>query len=485
MTSSSGRARRITLNTFALFSSEILARFFTLLTVFYITRHWSRDYYGQYCIAINWVTIFAAISSLGLGSLATRDVAHDKGLTSFYLRNIIFLRTVLSVLFVAALAVLGPLLGYEPVLRLALVVLGLRLIIDAFSSAFATLLQAYELIALQGIVNLAGAFLRMVGIILVVYFGLSMIGACWIWVGASTFSLFALWRIGWGRGWLAKWNRFHWAEAVQTLKNSIPFAAFGTFQMLYYRVDSVILKSFAGNEAVALYDVAGRLLFVTYMLADHFGVATLPSLSANQDISKDMGRLATRALKALTFVGMPLTVGGVLLSRPLMGLLFGSQYMASGPAFAVLAISLIFYFVMRPCLNLLAVKNPIILTYIFLAIFLANVVMNFLIIPRWGLMGAAVVSTACEVLLAILCGWFTRRFFQTPSKSFYRGMAACFLSSTLMGFGIFMDPRLYWLGLGPLVYGLALFLMGGLDSDDWASIRSILGRKTGNSGSIQ
>ncbi len=263
------------------------------------------------------------------------------------------------------------------------------------------------------------------------------------------------------------------------MRESIPFAAFGTFQMLYYRVDAVILKSLTGNAQVALYDVAGRFLFVVYMMADNFSVATLPSLSANQDISKDMGRMATRALKALIFVGMPLTVGGVLLSRPLMILLFGTQYAAAGPAFAVLALSLVFYFAMRPCLNLMAVKNPSLLTYTFLAVFLVNVAMNFLVIPRWGLMGAAAASTVCEILLALLCGLNTWRFFSPPSRSFYKGMAACLLSSALMGLGIFLDPRIYWLALGPLLYGAGLFLLGGLDQEDMASLKSILRKKSG------
>ncbi|HTC20053.1 MAG TPA: hypothetical protein VK859_04345, partial [bacterium] len=81
------------------------------------------------------------------------------------------------------------------------------------------------------------------------------------------------------------------------------------------------------------------------------------------------------------------------------------------------------------------------------------------------------------------CGLNTWRFFQPPSGTFYRGMAACLLSSALMGIGIFLDPRLYWLALGPVAYGTGLLLMGGLDVDDWASIRSIVRKKTGGGSS--
>ncbi len=212
VTASEGRARRITLNAFFLFSSEILARFFTLFTVSFMTHHWVPDYYGQYCIALNWVNIFSAVSSLGLGSLAIRDVAHDKKLTSFYFRNMFFLRAAISLLFVAVLAFLGSWLGYEPVLRLALVVLGLRLLIDVPSLTYATLLQAHELMGFQGLVSLVGASLRMLGIGLVIYFGLGMVEACWVWVAVGLLCLALFWRIGRKMGWKANWELFRWGK---------------------------------------------------------------------------------------------------------------------------------------------------------------------------------------------------------------------------------------------------------------------------------
>ncbi|HEY5038770.1 MAG TPA: hypothetical protein VIJ93_06850, partial [bacterium] len=53
-------------------------------------------------------------------------------------------------------------------------------------------------------------------------------------------------------------------------------------------------------------------------------------------------------------------------------------------------------------------------------------------------------------------------------------LLACLAASTLMGALIFLDPRLYWLVLGPVVYGLGLYLFGGLGEEDWMSLRSIL-----------
>jgi O-antigen/teichoic acid export membrane protein len=158
--------------------------------------------------------------------------------------------------------------------------------------------------------------------------------------------------------------------------------------------------------------------------------------------------------------------------------LFGAKYAASGAAFAVLAFSIGLHFATKPSVNLLAVKDPPKLTFLYFGLFLLNITANFILIPRWGLMGAATVSAFCEVPALIGCLWFTRSYFDFPKYGFYRGVAASFLASAVMGVGLYWDPRLYWLALGPLVYGSLLYLLGGIDRDDMVSLRSIL-KKTG------
>src|SRR6185436_16738144 len=111
---------------------------------------------------------------------------------------------------------------------------------------------------------------------------------------------------------------------------------------------------------------------------------------------------------------------------------------------------------------------------LFMGLFVLNVAANFAVIPRWGLMGAAAVSSICEVPFFVVGLSFTRSYFNFSRHGFYRGIAAVFLASAVMGAGVYWDPRLYWLALGPLVYGSLLYLLGGIDQNDMASLRSVL-----------
>jgi hypothetical protein len=51
---------------------------------------------------------------------------------------------------------------------------------------------------------------------------------------------------------------------------------------------------------------------------------------------------------------------------------------------------------------------------------------------------------------------------------------ASLTAAGLMGAGIYFDPRLYWLVLGPVVYGLGLYLLRALEPEDWQSLRAVL-----------
>jgi O-antigen/teichoic acid export membrane protein len=472
-----GRAKRVLLNTFSLSGAEALSRLLTWVAILVLARSWDLERYGQYALAVNWVALFAGLTGLGLNPLAIREVAYDRKRTRPYLRTITLLRTGLSLIFVLAAVVLGPLMGYEVLVRGALVVLSLRLLFDAPASAYGALLQAHERMGLQGAVTVASAFLRTVGILLAILVGGGILPVAWVWVGVGAFSWAAFWVMGNRLGWRMEWSKFRWEEPRRILTAALPFAAFGAFQMAYYRADGILLKSLAGNEALALYDVAVKVLFVVFLAADLFSVSTLPALSAARDRRQEMGRLALRSLKALILIGAPLGVGGFLLGDGLMTAFFGEKYAASGPVFSVLSLAILLHYAVKPPINLLAVKEPSKLTGLYLGLLTASILGNLWAIPRWGAMGSAWVLVGCETLSLLAAYGLSRRYFQRPGRGFLRGAGVVLLCAFLMGLAVHWTPGLWGLVLGPAVYGVLLVLLKGLDREDRNTLRSVFARR--------
>ena len=172
-----------------------------------------------------------------------------------------------------------------------------------------------------------------------------------------------------------------------------------------------------------------------------------------------------------------MSVGGYFLATPLL-MLVGPQYAPAGPAFAVLALSILPFSLTTVYTNILAIQNTLKLNAQFAFLFLLNAALNFILIPRWQIQGAAWATVLCEYsgvgVGFALAAPHLRGFGKFP---WFRPLASALVSAGLMGIGLHFWPGLYWLVLGPLVYGMVLWAAGGLNRDDLAGLRSILRMK--------
>jgi O-antigen/teichoic acid export membrane protein len=208
-------------------------------------------------------------------------------------------------------------------------------------------------------------------------------------------------------------------------------------------------------------------------------MAIFPVFSSLRDDASTFSRLAGRAIKFLGLLGMPVTVGGVLLAKPIMVLVSGGKYASSGPLFAVLCLSIFPYFLCHVYILTLAVKNTYRLNLQFLTLFVLNVALNFILIPRMGAAGASWATVLCEFFGIGLGFYLSAPYLKgLPWARLARPALASVGASALMGVCVWTDPRLYWLVLGPLVYGLGLWALRGLDPEDWDNLHSIFRRKT-------
>jgi len=384
------------------------------------------------------------------------------------------IRSVLSVFFWALMIFLAFLLHYESVLRIVLAVLGLRIIFDSASGGYVYLLQSHEEMGLYSLVNVVTGLIRWAGIILIVHFGGGLIGTGAGWAIASGTSLIFLVVIGYRKGWEPSLSEFQINEALNVLKKSFPLATFGALQMIYYRVDAVILKSFSGNEVVGYYDLASKFFFMILLIPQLFTTALYPVFSSVQEDGPVFGKMVFRAIKIFILIALPITVGGYFLASPIMELVAGPRYALSGPIFAILMFSVIPFFLLNAYVSVLAIKNTFRLNLHFFILSVINILLNFLMIPRLGAIGAAYASVICGFIGLGLGFWFAHPYLSVSWKRLIWPVLGALSASALMGVGIWLHPTLYWLALGPIVYGAGLWLFRVLNDEDWGNIRSVL-----------
>jgi O-antigen/teichoic acid export membrane protein len=174
-------------------------------------------------------------------------------------------------------------------------------------------------------------------------------------------------------------------------------------QFLNYRVDVFLVGFLVGVQGVGLYTVAVTLAQVVWLISNAAASVLLPKVASVQDaVGENVAR--TVRVTRLTF-WFSLGAGGLLAlsAHPLVTLVFGSEFRGSLPPLLVLlpgvvalstVITLAAYLagIGRPQLNLLVAVAALVVT----------VTLDLVLIPRYGIVGAAWASTLSYVTTTIL-----------------------------------------------------------------------------------
>jgi len=183
-------------------------------------------------------------------------------------------------------------------------------------------------------------------------------------------------------------------SAKSLLKDSWPLIFSGIVIMIYMRIDQVMLGEMVGNEEVGIYSTAVRLAEVWYFIPMTVVSSVFPSVVEAKAISEDLfyerlQRLYNLMALTAYIIALPVT----FMAGWVIEILFGVAYSKAGPMLAVLIWAGLF-------VNLGVARSSFLTTMNwtrihFMTVFLGsliNVALNYVLIPRYGGMGAVVAS---------------------------------------------------------------------------------------------
>jgi polysaccharide transporter, PST family len=188
----------------------------------------------------------------------------------------------------------------------------------------------------------------------------------------------------------------------QLLKLGVPYCVSGLAIALYMRVDLILLERWADAPQVGAYAVVTRLSEFGYFIPVAVGSAIAPALLSLYSLDREEALARVRqAAIALGLVGATGSALIFLLAPMLLKVGFGESYVASAPVLRIHGLSLaaVCVGVAREIWFVATGKGRVTLLTTLSGCAL-NVVLNVLLIPRHGALGAAV-STSCSQVFAV------------------------------------------------------------------------------------
>jgi O-antigen/teichoic acid export membrane protein len=276
----------------------------------------------------------------------------------------------------------------------------------------------------------------------------------------------------------ATFVRPDWRQAFGMLKETLPLGgAMLLVQMLYY-IDTVMMGMLQMEAATGLYNAGFKIVVFLTTCGAFYYDAIFPVMCSYYEKSREaLQRLLSQTARLMLSVGLPLATGGALLAQPLLNMFYGPAYDPAAAVFRILIwFAALMYLNMIYDRGLWACGRYKTYLAIIAAEVCLNVVLNALLLPRFGIIGAA----GCKLGVTLLgFGFYYRVFNGIVSVPFVRFLLrpalACLVMAAALWGGLLLHwPVLLLIGLGGVVYLAVLWGLRGITAEDLRFVRSLL-----------
>ena len=327
-------------NAGVLMASQLITWGLTLALMIFLPRMLGATSVGQFHLANSIWAIVSIVAAFGMDILLTKEIARDPAKTGDLFGTAVILRAFFYVIGFGGAALYAQWAGYGAETLSVIYIIGFSVFVMQFSELCRAALQGLERMEFISLADiLAKAFTTVVGLTLL-FLGQGVLVIALVMVGASLVSLtiqgISLRRLQ------AVSFRFNWQTAKWMLKSSFPYFLVSAFLVVYIQVDIVIISLLVDEEVVGWYGAADGLFATMLFIPSVFITAVFPVLSRMYaDESDTLPRLMRKSFDLLALLSIPIGLGVLAIADPLVVLLFGPEFVNSGPVLAVMGIVII------------------------------------------------------------------------------------------------------------------------------------------------
>lgn len=394
---------------------KVLGDLCTFLLFVALSRIYGKEGIGQYSFAIAFTGFFAVLAEFGSYHFSIKELSRVKKGVEKDISNIFFMRIVFSVIGSSLLLLMLPFLPFSRDTKNVILIIGLFQIVYKLVDGFGAAFVAREDTHLAGLLEFSMRFITAAGVIILALAGCRLIIALSAMpVVVSAHFLLSYYLI------CRKYGRLNFLGGIQNfsqmVKGAFQFAVSEFLYQLYSRLDVVFLGFFIGTETSGLYNVAYRILFLLQFLPYYIGLAVFPETSRLYLSSKtDLKKLYNQSLRLVVLIFLPLAAGLWLTAPEIIHLFFGPEFDFSASILRVLSVLLILFAINHMLsVFLMSCEMQYLRTRCQWVAVSINIFGNLILIPIYGIYGAAAATLAAESTLVFLLLRYIRKVLGYP-----------------------------------------------------------------------
>jgi O-antigen/teichoic acid export membrane protein len=453
-----------------------LIRLFTNVFIFVgIARLYGPEEYGQFTIAYTLATIFIVVADFGFDVLLTTEVAKHRDDIVNIGRKFFSMKILFTLLSTTLMLLIPAFRAFSPGSRNIIFILVLYMIFTTFTNFFNAIFRGYErfeyetkisfitnlillsLLILLGSLKVELHFLmisfviaRFVGLIISIIFSRKLVGADFLKLD------FSEWRIA--------------------LTSVLIYGIHFLFGNLYFQLDTILIGLIRGDQDAGIYQAAFKIMLMLLLIPEIAISTILPMLTKvfvnNRELWRNIGRLL---FKILFFIAIPVAAVLYFYSDKIIQIVFGDKgFNEAIPVLQIFSFVVLLRFSLEPFALMLTTANrQMIRMYVVITATILNLIFNSIVIPYYGIIGAAWVSVGINVLVGLGYIIPNRRFLFEWLKSIKE---LVFLGLVIFSLLLF-DSTIVATVVTLLLYGGLSYFIGFTESERSSIINNLLFRR--------
>jgi O-antigen/teichoic acid export membrane protein len=404
-------------NTSWMLAEQLLRMVAGLLVGIWVARYLGPEQFGIFSYAIAFASLFSSIAKLGLDGIVVRDLVRESNQRYIYLGTAFWLKMSGAIAMLVVVALVTQLTSSNRLINLYILII-----------ASGAIFQSFEVIdfyfqsqVLSKFVSICKVTQLLLSSLLKLYFVFT--GANLIWfvlitlvdqltLALSLYLAYRYQKLG------SFYRHFDMTIAKQLLKDSWPLIFSGVIVMIYMRIDQIMIKEMLGEKEVGLYSAAVRLSEVWYFIPAIITTSLFPSIvNAKKTNNKLYYTRLERLYSLMVWLAITIALPMTFLSNLLVTLLYGEAYSEAGKVLMINIWSGVFVFLgvasskwfisegLQKYLTINTIVGAIV-----------NILLNLLLIPRYGIYGAAIAT----VISQAVASYFMNLIFQRTRINFFR-----------------------------------------------------------------
>ena len=228
--------------------------------------------------------------------------------------------------------------------------------------------------------------------------------------------------------------RLRFSDLQKHMKPILMLFLYNAATQIYTNLDTVMLGFMCGNVEVGIYNVAIKIKNVLCSLLTAVGAVTLPRISnyLKEGKEKAFNDIVKKSFQLVVFLAFPIATYFVVESKSTVLVLAGEEYIAACVPLIIIVTCVIFVGMsgITAWQMLIPMGRDSATVVAATAGGVIDFSINYVLIPKYGAVGAAIGTLIAEIIVLLIEGYFLKKYIKKafPVNDFFKVLLGCIIA---------------------------------------------------------